>query len=229
MGGIQIIKSTRGKRPYVWFIFSWENTETKGRYIDLEGFFWTNNQGFATKVSSTPDPADMQARANELENYFHQIQMRAPLESPPEPGFCFRNAYFPGEPTKGSSEHISLHASFPSNPDVFIRFSTGTVGTAMAHSPNLVERFEHTSNRFLNELAGIRLLRLRPRMVGPYPGDVKVERIREGNRTVGYSFLWRCLGQADSAVMPKLELEMVTGHGDPPVNSSLRRRDAMAL
>lgn len=168
----------------------------------------------------------MSERVKVLEADFARIRIRDNAEVPKEAGFCFDGAMFLGEPLPSPNEHIALHASFPSNPDVFVRFCTDTVHGVP--NDNLLDRNARTAS-CLDPVFGIRLVRARDRVVGGYHGQELVKRYRESNLKVGYSFRWEYPGRFGDAKAPILSLEMMTGHANPPVNSSLRLKDAMAL
>jgi hypothetical protein len=227
-GGNQLEKIVEGHLPNNWFIYYWKSKLIKDKTIELKGYFWNCGQGFIFQNDAFYDQNDLQIRSHLLEKHFQDVRILRPGEIPTEPGFCFENAYFRGQPDREPNEHIAMHVRLPSHPDIFMRFSTDTSSSPGACLPNLLER-NASNNKVLNFLTGIRELRAQHRTVGPYRGHEVVKRIREGNGKVGYTFMWECPGEPNSAEEPALLLEMMTGHGETPINSSLSRKDALAL
>ena len=229
-GGVQLDSVVEGNIPNSWYIYYHENTYNKYETIELKGFFWKHGNGFIFKNSALNDNQSKKDREKLLDNLAQKINLRSEREIPTEPGFCFKNAYFQGEPAKDPNEHIAIHASLPSKPGVFIRFTTDVVGQGVVSGPNLLERKLKNPLPFgLSLIVGIRRLRLEERWVGPYRGHELIERIREANGTVGYSFMWEYSGEVDSATSPAMMLELMTGYAEPPINSTLSRKEAMAL
>jgi hypothetical protein len=229
-GGSQLESIVDGHIPNCWFMFFWDSELVKDNYIEVKGYFWKGGQGFVFRNNAVFTPQGMRERADLLERYFLMVQMRSPQEIPTEPGFCFKNAYFQGGPKPDPTENIAMHVNLPSHPDVCVRFCTDVEYSASQTNPKLLDRTALTlAEDAVNRLSGIRRLRARDRTVGPYHGQELLERIREYNGTVGYSFMWECLGRPKSATHPNLMLEMMTGYGEPPVASSLNRKEAMAL
>ena len=229
-GGLQLDNIVQGNIPNSWFVYYWNITLIKTNIIKLKGFFWKQGIGFVFKNSARNDKQGIQERENLLNDLFQRINLRSEREIPTEPGFCFKHAYFRGEPVADPNEHIAIHASLPSKPGVFIRFTTDVVGQGVVSGPNLLERKLKNPLPFgLSLIVGIRRLRLEERWVGPYRGHELIERIREANGTVGYSFMWEYSGEVDSATSPAMMLELMTGYAEPPINSTLSRKEAMAL
>jgi len=227
-GGMQLEKIVVGNIPNSWFTYYWKDREIKFRNaVEVRGYFWNRGRGFVLNNDAENNSKGHMETSKLLEKYFHRIALRAPREIPVGPGFCFDHAYFQGEPARQPNEHIAMHITFPSNPDVYVRFCTDTVNEAGANGRKLLERVGASSP--LHALMGVRRLRGQERKVGPYQGQELVERVREANLTVGYTFMWEYQGQAESATAPSLMLEMFTGYGEPPVNSSLSRKQALAL
>jgi len=227
-GGTQLVKIVEGNRGNSWFMFYWRSNLIRdiGNTVRMKGYFWKPTQGFIFTDSAKLDPPGLEEAVTFLEGEFQKVCMRSPLEIPTGPGFCIENAYFQGEPNQDPIEHIAMHINLPSHPDVFVRFSTDT--TNYVNPMPLLDRMLKL-NSFEELISGIRRIRTRERWVGPYRGQELVERIREKNRTVGYSFMWEFNGEAKSGTTPNMLLEMMTGQGNPPVNSSLSRKEALAL
>ena len=228
LGGRQLEKMVQGNTDNCWFICFWDNRHTKGLLIRIKAFFWKEGLAYTYKRSSEFSENDINNTIKMLEDVFKKLHLRRPLEIPSGPGFCIENAYFPGEPSLEPSEHIALHIRIPSHPDVFMRFTTGTVSNSVANGSNLRDRNDR--NRLLfGPLSGIRQLRAAERQVGPYLGYEVMDRIREYNLKVGYSFMWEYPGVGNSAKSPSLLFQMMTGEADPPVSSSLTRKEAFEL
>ena len=227
-GGNQLLKKQIGKIKFSWFIFYWKNEFFKGRFLKVNGYFWRDGQGFIFQTGCRADPADMDLAIEVMEREFNKVKIRDSREIPEVPGFCIENAIFQGKPAGQPKENLAMHIHLPTHPDVFLCFRTDTVSEQVANGTKLLDR--GTKDPFVIRLVtGIRRLRGQERRVGPYEGQEFVERVREPNFGVGYSFMWEYPGVGESATSPSLHLEMMTGHGEPPVNSSLNRKDAMAL
>lgn len=228
LGGRQLEKLINGNSRNSWFICYWDNDQERGLLIRIKAFLWKEGQAYTFQNCSTFSDNDIDMTIKIIEDTFNKLHLRRPFEIPSGPGFCIENAYFPGEPSSDASEHIAIHIRIPSHPDVFMRFTTGTVSSFVANGPNLRDR--NAQNRLLfGPLSGIRQLRATERQVGPYPGYEVMDRIREYNFKVGYSFMWEYPGVGNSAKSPSLLFQMMTGEADPPVSSSLTRKEAFEL
>jgi hypothetical protein len=177
-GGTRLEQVLEGGRPHSWFVYFWKDTAFKDDPLVLNGYFWLDGLLFIFQNTCAADPAAMAARAGKLEALFGRLRRRAPLEIPPGPGFCLREAYFPGWAARRSDEHIELLASLPATPGLSLRFRTDTVGEVIAGYPPLLER-EARSRRLHGTL------RARERPVGPFPGQELVKRVSQG-----WSFAW---------------------------------------
>jgi hypothetical protein len=201
-GGTRLEKVAAGRRPHTWFIYFWKDTAFKDEPLELNGYFWLDGLLFIFQNTCGADPAAMADRAALLESLFGQVRRRAPLEIPPGPGFCLREAYFPGPAARHSEEHIELLVSFPSRPGLSLRVCTDTVGEVIANYPPLLEREARGS--LARRLHGA-MVRARERLVGPYPGHELVRRAGAGWRCT-----WECLGRPRNPLEPMLLLEMRT-------------------
>lgn len=228
LGGRQLEKLVKGNNDNSWFICYWEKINWKGKYIEIKGYFWKNGRAFIFKNNSENDPKAIDERIKLLEKLADRLFTRTPREIPKGPGFCIEEAYFQGGPSDDPSEHIAMHIRLPSHPDVFMRFTTDIVSWHVASSPGLRERNAESLERLML-LSGIRQLKADERQVGPYLGYEVIDRIREYNFTVGYSFMWEYSGVGKSAQSPALLFQMMTGEADPPVSSSLTRKEAFDL
>jgi hypothetical protein len=227
-GGMQLEKVVIGKLPNTKYEYFWESKEFKGYYIDIRGFHLKGNRGFIFNTSSPFNNEELEKHTQNLEQLFKKLELRHQTEIPKMPGYCFDGAFLPGEPPLKHAESISLHIKFFTHPDIFIRFSTNTVGEIEANYPKLLDR---TSKSFpvFGIFAGVRRLHGADRKVGQFHGQELIERVRELNGSVGYSFMWEFQGQPDSWEKPAITLEMLTGYGEPTVQSSLSRKDATRL
>lgn len=219
------------------------NAPTKGSYITISedingtpsypalihGYYAKNSRGFIFCNSSGSDQASINTIINKFERESSFLRIRGELEVPVGPGFCFDHAFFPDPAPHGQSEHACIHISFPEHPDVFIRFSTDVVSDGISKGTPLLERHGSLSRGLEAIVTGVRDLRARNRQVGPYAGQELITRVRERNLKIGYSFTWEYMGEGEDVLRPMMLLEMVTGHGRPPVQSSLSLKEATAL
>lgn len=212
------------------FIAISSNNESDSRYsTNIHGFFSKNGRGFLFHNVSQPEKENINKRTEKFEREFSNLQIRDELEIPTIPGFCFDHAFFPDPAPPGNSEHASIHFSFPDHPDVFIRFSSDVVNEAVSKGTPLLERHGSLSRGLEAIVTGVRDLRARNRQVGPFAGQELITRVRERNLKIGYSFTWEYMGEGEDVLRPMMLLEMVTGHGRPPVQSSLSLKEATAL
>lgn len=198
-------------------------------YVDIDGFFWKQGYAFSFSSDAFGTPEDIQHRVDLLQRHFGNLVIREEREIPKERGFCIDHAFFRGDPSPDTSEHIALHANFQSHPDLFIRFTTNTLSRSTSGQARLLERNAAGRQNLTGLHAGIRELRSGDRQVRHLRGQEVVKRIRESNFTVGYTFMWECVGEPENALRPSISLQMVTGFGSPPRSSSLNRKEAFAL
>jgi len=225
-GGLLIEKTITDAIKNSFLLYYWSSPSYKGDLIDLKCYLWKEGWGFYFKSEAHSNPVKIIHTIKTLAENFNNVFIRPPLEIPAEPGFCFENAFFKGEPTKDSNEHIALHLRFPAYPGVFIRLTTDCVGEPYWDS--LLTR--HAKNKGnLKLVFGTRTLRAQERTVGPYHGEELIQRVRDGIGKVNYHFMWEYQGLADDAKSPALLLEMVTGHGTLFSQSKLSRQEAYAL
>ena len=215
-GGTRLEKVAEGRRPHSWFIYFWKDTAFKDEPLELNGYFWLDGMLFIFQNTCGADPAAMASRAGLLEAMFARVRRRAPLEIPPGPGFCLREAFFPGPAARYSDEHIELLAGLP--PGITLRLRTDTVGEVIAGYPPLLVREARRP--------GVKV-RARERPVGPFPGQELVK--LAGPR--GWLFTWECLGRPREPLAPMLVLEMRAARGREALGlwdavlGSLRRRE----
>jgi hypothetical protein len=158
-----------------------------------------------------------------------QIVANPDRRTPAEPGFCIDRAFIRDPLKAEQGERIVMRASFPSRPDVHLRFDT-MAGTK-PDSESLLERHARVHAAAARAL-GMRFASLRaaPRMIGGLIGDELVERVVEENFAVIFGFRWEVLGTQDDVFVPNLTLTMRTGASrDGPVPSSLSEPAALAL
>jgi hypothetical protein len=194
-GGTRLELVAEGRRPHSWFIYFWKDTAFKDEPLELNGHFWLDGMLFIFQNTCGAGPAAMAARARLLEAVFARVRRRAPLEIPPGPGFCLREAFFPGPAARCSDEHIELLVGLPSRPGVTLRLRTDTVGEAIAGYPPLLAREARRP--------GVKV-RAGERTVGPFPGQ---ERVKQAGPQ-GWLFTWECLGRPREPLAPMLVLEM---------------------
>jgi hypothetical protein len=232
-GGTRLERVVGGRRPHSWFIYFWKDTAFKDETLVLNGYFWLDGLLFVFQNTCGAGPAAMAERAGLLETLFGRVRRRSLLELPPGPGFCLREAYFPGPAARFSDEHIELLATFPSRPGLTLRLRTDTVGEAIAHYPPLLER-----ERKGRGLSGRRphsvKLRARERLVGPFPGQELVQRVNHAGGLPGWHCAWEHLGRPRDPLAPMLVLDLKAGAGPgegeilglwDAVLESLRRRE----
>jgi hypothetical protein len=231
-GGSQLGEVTAGRFPGSWFVHFWKSSSNKYSstgYSEVDGYFWKNGRGFKFSQGARSDLKNVLEVEKDLERQYQKVRLRAPREIPEEAGFCFDQAYFRGEPEPDHCENIALHVSFPSHPDIFVRFSTDVV-PYISHLTLLKRTKRDVAARAVLAVMGIRTIRSRERKAGPYRGQELVKRLRQGIGKVGYSFTWEFQGEVDNCTVPALQLEMMTGwNEDSTGNSSLSRKQAMAL
>jgi hypothetical protein len=202
-GGTQLERLVEGPLPHSWLIYFWKDTAFKDETLALNACFWAGGLLFIFKNSCRPGAAPMAARADLLAATFGRLRRRAPLEIPPEPGFCLREAWFPGPADPRSDEHIELRVSFPARPGLSIRLCTDTVGEVVAQYPRLLDRDARGAR-------GARL-RARERPLGPFPGQELVRRKIQPDGRPSWACTWEYLGRAGDPLSPMLMLEMKVG------------------
>jgi hypothetical protein len=199
-GGTRLEQVVEGRLPNSWFIYFWKDTAFKDETLVLNGFFWREGLLFVFQNTCGTDPAAMADRACLLETLFRRVRRRSLLEVPPGPGFCLREAYFPGKPARFSDEHIELLVTFPASPGLSMRLRTDTVGEVIASYPPLLER-GRTGHP----------LRARERPVGAFAGQELVQRVSHPGGVPGWRCAWECLGQPRDPLAPMLMLDLKTG------------------
>jgi hypothetical protein len=223
-GGTRLERLAQGRRPHSWFIYFWKDTVFKDEPLELNGYFWVEGLLFIFRNTCGADPVAMAERAGHLDALFGRMRRRSLLELPPEPGFCLRDAYFPGQAARFSDEHIELLAHFPSKPGLSLRLRTDTVGEAVAHYPPLLERDSRQPGR---KAHGSVKVRARERPVGPFPGQELVTRVSGDRGAPGLHCAWECLGRPRDPLAPMLVLELRTaGRTSLDERETLERWDA---
>jgi hypothetical protein len=208
-GGTQLERVMGGRRRNSWFIYFWRDTVFKEATLGLKGYFWRDGLLFVFTGACRPEPGAMADAARSLEDLFGEMRRRAPLEVPPGPGFCLREAYFPGEPAPFSDEHIELLAYFPSRPGVSLRFRTDTVGEVVAGYPRLLAR--EPAGGSARKRPEVVRLRARERPLGPFPGQELAKRVDQPGGARGWTFMWEYLGRPRDPLSPMLLVELRTG------------------
>ena len=227
--GSKVFKSLiEGKTPNSWFVFYYSDALFKGDYVDIDCYFWREGKGYQFHNRSHDTEEEMAARILLLEGALQTLKSRLPGESPAGAGFCIEDAYFKGEPEEDPTEHVSIRVNLPTHPDVHIRFSTDTIGEEEDTLQNLLERHDDVPPGYVRP-PSIRDLRAANRQVGPWLGQELLQRIVEPRLKVGYNFTWEYMGRPLSARSPSITLELITGHRETPVTSSLSRKETMAL
>lgn len=207
-------------------IHYWKGPPDEAEVIWIKSFYWKEGLCAILEAPSEQDPAEIEKVEKSLDASFESLKPRTFSEIPTGPGFCIESAYFQGEPPERPWENASIMVQLKDHPDIHLKFSTATVDAYRGESDSLLFRMNPEHPPHIPESHD---LRFRKRQVGPYRGEEVVSRVTELNQTTGHTFQWEAMGPGESATEPALTLQMVTGYGDPAVDSSLPEVDALAL
>lgn len=196
------------------------------RYENLALEAHLHHRGISITLSADAYDPDL---IQNLPRLAAQIVANPDKRIPAEPGFCIDRAFIRDPLKADQGERIVMRASFPSRPDVHLRFDT-MAGTE-PDSESLLERHARVHAAAARALSmRFTSLRAAPRMIGGLIGDELVERVVEENFAVIFGFRWEVLGTQDDVFVPNLTLTMRTGASrDGPVPSSLSEPAALAL
>jgi hypothetical protein len=163
----------------------------------------------------------------QLEKILSQLRARPEEIIPHEPGFCF-NQGFIAEPLRADqTEFVVVFMGLKDHLDLSLALSSAAGikpgKSLLARSAASSVKKEH-SFRF-------HVLREGPRSLGEVPGEEVLKRVSEPNGSMVHGFMWESAGTRDNVYLPRLTLELDTGHGrnGSPVQSSLSDEEALAL
>ncbi|WP_426336668.1 T6SS immunity protein Tli4 family protein [Pseudoduganella sp. R-31] len=144
-----------------------------------------------------------------------------------QPGFCFGEGFVHEPLSIQDHEFVMMFLGIKERPDLAIAISTWA---GIDLEAPLLERDKNNSIR--QEYANhFKDLGTGERTINGIKGGQVADEVSEPNGTVAYSFQWESAMEKTNLFRPRILLEMDTGNGRPgrPVNSSLSKREALAL
>jgi len=165
--------------------------------------------------------------AKELARIVTQIKVLKEGEIPTEPGFCFGRAMLLDPLTASQNERVTMFLSLKDHPDFLIALDTEA---GLKPNDPLLAR----DDRIKDEFASVaHALRRAERTISDIPGEELLERFRERDGIVSYSFTWESYSKQNDVFRPMLALEFSTDHSSRPggktIESGLTDGAALAL
>src|SRR5471032_597064 len=167
------------------------------------------------------------SRVKELARIVTQIKPLKEGEIPTEPGFCFGRAMLLDPLTASQNERVTMFLSLKDHPDFLIALDTEA---GLKPNDPLLAR----DDRIKDEFASVaHALRRAERTISDIPGEELLERFRERDGIVSYSFTWESYSKQNDVFRPMLALEFSTDHSSRPggktIESGLTDGAALAL
>lgn len=228
--------------PNTWILHRWNERTFKGDVLDIDAYHWKEISGptkpftedaylFTFQSWSHPNDPDMNKAQSELEDLFRRVRIRDNHKIPTEPGFCMENAFIPGDPPKGDhAESASINFSVPGHPDIFMRFATCVVNSAVSGGETLLQRCKRVNSDPILKGLTIKVIRARSRLVGPLPGGQEYLEMNKEKGLWNMQFQWEFSGAGDSWEEPSLSLEMTSSRAEGSTAPlSMKEEEALAL
>ena len=224
-GGTLFEQEDKLSLPHSREILYWDNALLK-QELECDAYYQVGTTLFKINPSTNPDSKSKNEMKDANEDIFKNIRLRSPDEVPSEPGFCFEGAILTLDITpclECHSERVMVDIAWEDRPDVHFSFTTFTNGEML--DPPLLERLKDAGND-----PGEKILRSRPRMVGPFHGEEHLTRAKEKNGTEGHLFIWEAEGVPNDPFNPQIRVDMTSGDGpNGAENASLSDQDALRL
>src|SRR5476649_2811780 len=150
------------------------------------------------------------SRVKELAQVITKIKPLKEGEISTEPGFCIGRAMLLDPLTASQNERVTMFLSLKDHPDFLIALDTEA---GLKPNDPLLAR----DDRIKDEFASVaHALRRAERTISDIPGEELLERFRERDGIVSYSFTWESYSKQNDVFRPMLALEFSTDHSSRP-------------
>ena len=186
----------------------WETPKTAYVY-ETEAFKWQKGNRYLLKGAAGDDRA--LSKAEKMNLSLSELRYRDPKEIPTEPGFCFEQGFFAGEPAMPHYEYAYVHFRLKAHPDVIVTVSTET---AMKEGEEgLLDRLERKSKELaLIELfKKIRTLRRGSHPVGEIAAEEDLTSVPTGETFATHIFRWESAGKLKQLYAPEVTVKFESG------------------